>query len=193
MRREGFTLVEMLVALSIFGMLAAGGVALLSFSVRAQEAADVRLDSAGKVRRLGALLGADLAQAAARPWRDEAGRAHSAFTGDSSGFSLVRGGWDNPGDAPRPSLQRVEYRLAEGRLERTAWPMVDGAEAMAPAAVAEGVRSMRVRYRDRLGHWQATWAPTRAAELPVAVEIVLEIEGKGAVRQLFLAGTGQRL
>ena len=43
--RNGFTLVEMLVSLLIFAMLAAAGVTLLSFSVRAQDVAETRLDA----------------------------------------------------------------------------------------------------------------------------------------------------
>jgi general secretion pathway protein J len=65
-RNDGFTLVELLVALTIFAMLAATGVTLLSFSVRTQEAAGERLDRLAEIRRAGALLTSDLAQAAPR-------------------------------------------------------------------------------------------------------------------------------
>ncbi|WP_447410841.1 PulJ/GspJ family protein, partial [Clostridium perfringens] len=41
---HGFTLVEVMIALLIFGMIAAAGVAILSFSVRAQGATATRLD-----------------------------------------------------------------------------------------------------------------------------------------------------
>ena len=41
---HGFTLVEVMIALMIFGMLAAAGVAILTFSVRAQTATGKRLD-----------------------------------------------------------------------------------------------------------------------------------------------------
>ena len=189
--RNGFTLVEMLVSLTIFGMLAAAGVTLLSFSVRAQETSDARLGEVGELRRLGAMLAADLAQAAPRLYRDEAGRVRPAFSGDAAAMSLVRRGWDNPGGAARASLQRVEYRLSEARLERVAYPMVDGAAAMAPAVIADGVKALRLRYRDREGQWRERWDPVRVADLPVAVELVADIEGRGAVRQLFLAGTGE--
>jgi general secretion pathway protein J len=50
-KEAGFTLVELMVSLMIFGMLSAAGVALLSFSVRAQEAAESRLGDLAQLRR----------------------------------------------------------------------------------------------------------------------------------------------
>jgi general secretion pathway protein J len=191
----GFTLVELLVSLLIFGMLAAAGVALLSFSVRAQEVAEGRLDDLAALRRAGALLAGDLAQAAPRAFRDEAGAVRPAFdggTGEGGGAALafVRRGWENVDDSPRPSLQKVEYRLVGGRLERRSYPLVDGAAPQADAAILDGVRRLRLRYRDKQGAWRDRWDPTRITELPRAVELVMDVDGAGTTRQLFLAGTG---
>ena len=192
---SGFTLVELLVALLVFGMLTAAGVALLSFSVRAQDMADARLEALAEVRRAGALLGADLGQAAPRLSRDAAGATVAAFGGGTGregepALLLVRRGWDNPEGLPRPSLQKVEYRLAGGRLERRAFRQLDGAEPLAPVTLVEGVRAMRLRYRDEEGQWRERWDPTRITALPVAVELVLETANAGEVRQLFVVGTG---
>jgi general secretion pathway protein J len=191
----GFTLVELLVSLLIFGMLAAAGIALLSFSVRAQGVAEERLDDLAALRRAGALLAGDLAQAAPRPWRDEAGIPRAAFAGgdgqgEGAALAFVRRGWENIGDAPRPSLQKVEYRLAGGRLERRSYPLVDGAAPQAEVAMLDGVRRLRLRYRDKEGEWRDRWDPTRATELPRAVELVIDAGDRGVTRQLFLTGTG---
>ena len=187
----GFTLVELLVSLVIFGMLSAAGVALLSFSVRAQDAADEGLGKLAELRRAGALLTGDLAQAAPRIWRDEAGTARPAFAGgtgqDPILFSLVRRGWENLDDSGRSSLQRVHYRLSEGRLQRVAYPFVDGASAMEPVTLVSGVRGLRLRYRDKDGAWRERWNPARPTSLPVAVEMVIENDG-GPTRQLFMVG-----
>ena len=78
---QGFTLVEMLIALAIFGMLTAAGVTLLTVTARTQETSDRLLAELGEVRRLGALLTADLAQAAPRVHRDRDGRPQRAFNG----------------------------------------------------------------------------------------------------------------
>jgi general secretion pathway protein J len=194
MREEaGFTLVELLVSLFIFGMLAAAGVALLTFSVRAQETAEGRLDDLADFRRAGALLAGDLAQAAPRLVRDGAGDVRPAFVGRSGeqggpALAFVRRGWENADEAPRASLQRVEYGLAGGRLERRVYPRLDGAAPLPGTIVADGVRRIRLRYRDKDGEWRDRWDPTRPTDLPRAVELVMDAEGSGTTRQLFLAG-----
>jgi general secretion pathway protein J len=191
---HGFTLVELLVSLFIFGMLSAGGVALLAFGARAQEAVAERLDDLGGFRRAGALLTGDLAQAAPRLVRDGVGAGRAAFVGASGEqggvlLAFVRRGWENVDEAPRPSLQRVEYSLAGNRLERRAYPLLDGASPLPAVAVALDVRRVRLRYRDDEGNWRERWDPTRATDLPRAVELVMDAQGSGTTRQLFLTGT----
>jgi len=191
---HGFTLVELMIALLIFGMLAAGGVALLSFSVQAQASARERLDDVAAIRRLGAMLTADLAQAVPRTTRSATGDRIPAFQGGTGDAALpllafTRAGWSNGAGAPRPTLQKVEYRLVDGRLERVAFAMLDGGEARAAATLFEGVRSVRMRYRGE-GDWTAQWATPRPDSLPRAVEMIVEREGEPGIRQAFLVGPG---
>ena len=186
MKANGFTLVELLIALFIFGMLSAAGVTLLTFSVRAQGAAAEHLEAVGALRRTGALLASDLAQAIPRPTRDKAGVLHPAFRGDQS-FSFVRGSWENFTGAPRPSLQKVEYSLVDGRLQRSRFPYLDGADAMPPATLLEGVQGFAVRYRAKDGAWRERWDPEDPSELPMAIEIDIALDGR-TLRQLFIVG-----
>lgn len=190
MRQDGFTLVELMVALLIFGMLSAAGVALLAFSVDSQAASKTGLDRSAGLRRAGALLAADLAQAAPRIVRDESGLVRPAFEsgGDGFAFRLVRGGWENPDGAPRPSLQKVEYALADGSLQRRSYRFVDGTEPAAATTLIEGVRALTVRYRDARGEWRETWDPVQPTDLPRAVELVVDTDREGAIRQLFVVG-----
>jgi len=189
----GFTLVEMLIALAIFGMLTAAGVALLSVTARTQEAVDRQLAEVGDIRRTASLLTADLAQTASRPHRDADGRPQIAFAGTDGGGDMlmmfVRTG--NDVDAGLPALKRVGYRIAHGRLERLAFAAVDGSDAAVAVPLLDGVRQVRLRYRDRTGAWQPSWFPTDGTQLPVAVELVVDTAREGVVRQVFLVGVGR--
>ena len=195
LRERGFTLVEMLIALAIFGLITAGSVALLSFSVTAQDMTDRQLKTLSSIRRAGALLSTDLAQATPRAWRDGDGRQQPAFVGGAGRESrlmvLVRGGWDNPDGAPRASLQRVEYRLQGGRLLRVGYTSVDGGGAAAVTSLIDEVQQLQLRFRDREGLWRSEWAPADPTELPVAVELSVASPRFGPVRQLFLVGNGR--
>jgi len=183
----GFTLVELLVALMIFGLIAGAGAAILAFSVRAQGATSARLDEASALARLGSLLAADLGQAVDRPSRDERGVRRPGFQGTAETMELARGGWTNLDDGPRASVQKVAYRAGGDALERLAWPMLDGA-VPAAAPVVTGVRAVRLRYRYR-GAWSDRWDGT-AAPLPDAAEVTVLRRDGTSLRQVFLVGTG---
>jgi general secretion pathway protein J len=188
-RRSGFTLVEMLIALTIFGMLTAAGVALLTLIVRTQATSERLLDQVGELRRAGALLTADLGQAAPRLSRDADGRPRPAFIGAAGDgellMALVRGGSDED------PLQRVEYRLEQGRLIRLVFDRIDGDARAVPLTLLDRVRQVRLRYRDREGTWQPVWTVSDPTRLPRAVELVSDSETHGSVRELFLVGGGQ--
>ena len=190
---NGFTLVEMLIALAIFGMLTAAGVALLGVTARTHETSERLLADVAEMRRAGALLNADLAQAAPRLWRDGAGRSQRAFAGGAGNAPVllvfVRHGWDN-GDGG--SIQRVGYRLREGRLERLSFRSVDGGSTAIAVTVLDGVTALRLRYRDEEGSWLDQWAPSDRTLLPQAVELLTSSGAQGTVLQRFLVGGGGR-
>jgi general secretion pathway protein J len=128
---------------------------------------------------------ADLGQAAARTSRDRDGRPRPAFTGGPLLIGLVRRGGEDG------ALQRVEYRLEGGRLERLAFDRVDGESRAVAIGLLDNVRELRLRYRDREGGWRDAWDPSDPTLLPRAVELVSRDDAHGAVRQLFLVGGGR--
>ena len=192
MRESGFTLVEVMIALAIFGMIAAAGVALLAFSVRAQGTTETVLDDLGAMNRLSSILTADLAQAQDRPTRDERGVRLPAFSGAADAtpmLRLVRGGWANPDAAPRADLQKVEYRLNMGAIERIAYPALDGAAPLPAAVLVDRVRQVSLRFR-YAGAWSDRWEGNDRTALPQAAELVVARDDGRTYRMMFLVGTG---
>ncbi len=192
---KGFTLIELLVALMIFAMLASAGVLLLGNSVSAQAQVKARLDDMAAVQRTGGALAADLGQAVPRISRTEAGTLAPAFWSHREGegtpvMQFVRGGWDNLSDLPRPSLQKVEYWVRQGRLERRTYRQVDGAAGDEPAALLEHVEDVALRFRDARGEWREEWTPTQPDLMPRAVEMTVTRTGEPPVTLRFLVGPG---
>ncbi len=189
---QGFTLVELVVALAIFGLLAAAGTGLLSAAVSTQAAVGTALDKVAAERRISALLQADLQQAVARPTRDANGRLEPAFAGPGDGrlLSYVRAGWSNATQAPRAELQRVELRMDGNRLVRAARPMLDGAGSETEMTLAQDVASASVRLRDAKGQWGDGATNEDSAALPAAAELTLVKRDGGALRRVFLVGAG---
>lgn len=180
---QGFTLVEVIIALFIFGLLAAAGVSLLSFAVKAQAASAGALEETSDERRLSAILIADLGQAVPRVSRDASGRPRPAFQANQGALVMayVRGGG---------TPQHVELRLEEGRLERIAAPFIDGAAPSTPLVLATGIDRAQLRFRAK-GDWQDRWDSEKTDSLPRAVELTLVPRGAAPVTRLFLVGTGE--
>ena len=178
---SGFTLVEMMVALFIFGMIATASVVLLRQSVEAEARSAVRLEEMGDLRRFSAIMAQDMTLMLPRPSRDPLGNDRVALmTGDGLllGFSRQVAQIDpQPGSS---SLQRVEWALADGRLTRAIAPKADGAKTGAPVTILEGIEQARLRFRDKQGVWQTDWRPQRTDELPIAIELTLVPQGNSA-------------
>ncbi|WP_269429435.1 type II secretion system minor pseudopilin GspJ [Sphingomonas sp. 35-24ZXX] len=193
-QRNGFTLVEMMVALFIFGMIASASVLLLRQTVEAEARSAVRLEEMGDLRRFSAIMAQDLTLMLPRPSRDALGSDRVALMSEDElllGFSRQVAQID-----PQPgvsSLQRVEWALGEGRLTRAIAAKADGAKTGAPVAILEGIDSARVRFRDKQGVWQTDWRPQRTDELPIAIELTLVQTGNAArplTLQFLVAGGG---
>lgn len=192
-RPYGFTLLELLVAIAIFAV-----VALLAYGGLAT-VLDAREGTAAGAARLRALqqtmlmLQRDLDQLAPRGIRDEYGDAKPALHGDSDWLEFTRGGWSNPAQQPRSQLQRVAYALREQRLVRAHWQVLDRAQDSAPfeAELLDQVRLLRVRFLDAQNEWQDTWPPLQQdvvagdAAPPRAVEFTVELEHWGTVTRVF--------
>lgn len=182
---RGFTLVEMLVALAVFALLAAAGVGVLAQAATTREAVADRLDAIARLQRARAVIEADLSQAAARRVRHADGLpARQAFWGQGTPgpgpvLALARRGWANPDGAPRASLQYVEYHWRDGQLQRLARHALDGAAAGTPQVLLDGVHGVRVHYRHR-GQWLDGW-PGGADQVPEAVRLDLDLDRMGTV------------
>lgn len=183
---HGFTLVEMLVALVIFGLLASAGTALLVSSVDAQGVVAERLDRSAGLRRVHALAQQDLSAALMRPARTANGDvpAFEAQAGTRL-FALTRGGMGGGETAdPRPTVRRVAWRLDRGRLTRAVAEGADSRSEGPPVMLADDVAAAMLRYRSD-GIWQDAWRPTDPRQLPQAVEIAITYaDGRTALLRL---------
>lgn len=173
----GFTLVEMLVAMVIFAMLAVAGVGLLRASVDAQAAIDNRLDGINAQERVAAVFTADLGQAIARPPVGLGESRQLSFSGTPSSVSLIRGGWANPDGLPRSSLQRVEWTGSQSNVSRIAHLFLDGSDAGQAAIIQRDVETFTLRYRRADGSWTESFSSTEREMLPAAVELTVRARG----------------
>lgn len=193
---DGFTLIEVLVSLAVFAILAALAYGTLNQTLSASEALSERMDRLQAVQRTMSVLSEDLIQLAPRPVRDELGDQYDAAlqTSFDSGFALelTRGGWRNPLAMPRGTLQRAAYRIEEDQLVRYHWNVLDRtlSNELIGVTLLEGVESVIFRFMRDNGEWTDQWppqglpGPAGVRQRPRAVEIILTLQPEGTLTRL---------
>jgi len=194
-RQAGFTLLELLVALSIFALLAAMAYGGLNTVLKTRRATDVQAERLTRLQQTFFWLERDIVQAIDRPVRDEFGDPQPAMIGVTLGdlrLQLTRNGWRNPIGRPRSDLQRVAWGLQDDRLMRYYWSVLDRAQDSKPLAteMLDGVDRLELRFLDQAGKWGEVWPAvnrgvTSSDPLPRAVEVTLETEREGRITRLF--------
>jgi len=200
--QRGFTLLELVVAMSIFAVLAIMAYGGLDQVLRARDVSERVMNRVTELQMAWSLIERDLEQAMPRPIRDGFGDPQPALIGGGDTLvELTRGGWPNPLRRPRGTMQRVAYALDGDTLQRWSWNVLDRAQdsEARKTDLIEKVESAELRFRDQDGEWGAQWPPsttTTSAQvavplLPSAIEMALEIEGIGRITRLFLVSEWQ--
>jgi general secretion pathway protein J len=200
---RGFTLLEVLVAVAIFAIL--GTMAMTGYTQIAQQRDRLAasMERARAVQLAIMRITQDFAELEPRSVRDAlGGNSEPALIADTRGpaaVRLTRAGWSNPAGIGRSTLQRVEYRVLEGKLIRDHYGVLDRTLTTEPVSVplVDQVLSFRLRFMDNGRSWSDQW-PSAAAqrnsvgvpqalapvESPVAVEVTLELEDWGRIVRL---------
>jgi general secretion pathway protein J len=189
---SGFTLVEMLVALTIFALLAAAGVGLLRSSVDTQAAVEGRLMELAGLGRAQALLASDIGQLVDRPTIAGTG-LRPAFIGDSTRMEFVRVGWSNLDGEQRSELQRVVWQGIGGILLRGGYARIDGDSDEQAAAILRSAQA-NFRYRSADGGWSSQFQASPDRPFPTAIELTVSSPGGPPTTLIFAtaaAGAGQ--
>lgn len=194
--QKAFTLIEVLVALAIFGVLSILAYAALGSALTNAEMLGERMDRLQVIQRAVGYLSSDLMQAAPRPVRTELGEtaAPAVFTSLAGDFALevTHSGWTNPAGLPRGTQQRSAYRLEDGQLLRYHWYVLDRTFANEPVVTVllDGVESLVFRYFLDSGEWTEVWPPEQQPGAvapmarPRAVEFVLTLADEGEITRL---------
>jgi len=206
MRRSGFTLIEVVVAIFVAAVMFAMGYSALSQAMVERDSLNTKQTRINEIQKGMRIVAQDFAQIAARPARDMQGNgelqpAIGANQRDNTLLVFSRNGWSNPAGLQRPAEERVRYRFLDGSLIREHWLSVDPALNAEPRerVVVTHVKSVEVRFLDPVTrNWRTDWPPLAPTgpvgplqidetmmPRPMAIEFTIVFEDWGRVQRLF--------
>lgn len=195
--KKGFTLIEVLVALAVFGVLSLLAYMSLGQTLSNADMLGGRMDRLQSIQKTVSFLSSELLQAAPRSVRVDLGDApvpalQSSFASEFA-LQLTHGGWPNSAGVPRSTMQRTAYRIEDQELIRYHWNVLDRTVNNTPVTTVmlEEVESLTFRFQNPTNReWIEQWPPLVAqgapslSRLPRAVQIVLTLPDEGEITRI---------
>jgi general secretion pathway protein J len=199
--QSGMTLLEVLVALVIFSIIAAAGYSGLQQGVAVQNRLQDQQIYWRKMDAVIMLMEQDLEQSknlAPRVpiWDKVAFKGYSNNTDESFGefLKFTRGGYRSFLVANVSPFQRTAYRLRDGTLYRVTWPGMDlpEHETGTETPLLEDIQGVQIKYLAENRRWVDNW-PVRFTQedsltLPAAVEITMTLSNNVSIKRVFYVG-----
>ncbi len=191
---QGFTLLEVLIAISIFALMSMVAYQVLQGVIRSGEISKRHSEELTKIQRAMLIIEKDFTQIIARASRDESGDSDniqvlssgsSLFDSQDEGIEFTRLGWVNPLDLlPRSNLLRVRYRLFEGQLQRLYFLYPDIVARQEPEiqVLLDDIETLSFRFWGR--DWKTSWSDSN--KLPKGIEINFTSKQFGEINRMFL-------
>lgn len=181
-RSTGLTLVEVLVALAVLGLLSLLAYRALDSTIRARDRTSLEAERWRELSFFFGRLQDDVGQIANRGARLPSGERRPVWKGGQSSLELATfaGG--------RQVLRHVHYRLQDGFVELRLWPVFDAAPGTAPEVhrIARSISSLRFNFLDASRRWTGEWPPRAGgSEIPLAIRVEVTMDDGTRINRLF--------
>ena len=188
-QHRGFTLLEILIALLIFTIVALMLMNGLKNILSVHERVKAKANQLNEMQLALLMMERDLLQAINRPVLDVTGKEQPPFVGSAAAFSFTHGGnVELSGTQLVGQLKRTEYRFEDNQLKRMVWPVLDAAPKTHPQSrvLLSEISSVKLQYLNQAKQWKLVW-PFKSDDsepLPKAVKINLIFKNGEVLEQL---------
>jgi len=187
-RSRGFTLFEMVIAVSIFALMGVVAFSGLSQMTRTGEAVADANKRLSDLQFAVVYFTRDWAQVSPRKIRDQYGDPQSNIVITDGDISFTRGGWSNQFNPTRSTLQRVQYLVVDNQLVRRHWPSLDQAPGTLPyqSVLLDRVERMEVEFFDDAEEPIRSWPATDGSRTgdPIVLVFRLELSDLGEITRV---------
>ncbi len=193
-KQGGFTLIEVLVSISIFAVLSLAAYQVLQGVLKSGELSKKHSEQLVEIQRAMLLIEKDFSQIVARQSRVDGQDSEdlrvltvgkNIFESSDQALEFSRLGWLNPlGALPRSNILRVRYRVYEEKLQRLYFLYPDIVSGQEPEehTLLTGIESLSFRFWDN--GWKDNW--TKNNRLPAGIEISFTSKQFGEISRRFV-------
>jgi len=192
---RGFTLLEILIALSVFAILATITSSAMYHAFNTRDKVSTQADRLNNLQLAMAIIRRDTQQIVERSVRGNEMHLFAPFIGHPNYIEFTRGGEVNPlGNARSSTLKRVAYLCRNGQLIRRSWDVLDTPtrnqsqdkrllDNMSQCSFAYLAHNHQV-----MPEWReyALKQDQRQETLPTAIQFTLNLKDWGKMSALFI-------
>ncbi len=195
-KSSGFTLIEVLVSISIFSILSALAYGALNQSLSTSDKLLEKIDRNQDIQRGIRIIEQDLMQLAKRPIRSEIGNTeiNALTTNKVNGYAVEfsRHGWANRLGSKRSTLQRVAYNHIDNKLIRYHWNVLDKtySNQINTNELFDNLNEVTFLFMKDNNEWIKEWPPIEVIQdesrsiLPNAIKITFMFNDLGEIYRL---------
>lgn len=205
--QQAFTLLELLVAMAIFAILASLAYSGLLTVMDIQQRTEITLQQLARLQTAVSWIQRDIEQFIPRSIRNEFGEVQPVLqlrNTSPARLEFTQAGWRNPAQQARSQLQRVAYTVEQDSLWRHSWRVLDRAQDSRTDKIAllDDIKSVEWRVLDEQFQWLSEYPASNVVVTPPpvgmvsvtpqfrAIEITLTSKKWGKITRLFqVAGT----
>ncbi|RUR08280.1 GspJ family T2SS minor pseudopilin variant LspJ [Legionella sp. km772] len=194
-RSKGFTLLEILIALTIFAILATITSSSLYYAFTTREKVNLQADRLNALQLAVSIMQQDTSQIVDRAIRGNEMRLFPVIVGQPEYMEFTRDGLTNPKSInKRSSLKRVAFACLEGKLIHRTWSTLDSIDRnkYQDKVLIDNLDECHFSYLNHnlqsLPEWreQALSLDQRAETFPTALQISLSLKDWGKMSLLFI-------
>ncbi len=191
---QGYTLIEVMIALAIFAILGMISVGVLSHAIETKKRLSNTIEPIQAVLLSETLITQDFAQSVNRTLLTESLKRVPAFSGAPDVVSFTRGGFmlTNTSNSKESTLRHITLRCEGDMLIRESWPGIDKFDATPPQTqvLFQGIRGCHFSFLDAEKTWTDAFESAKTP-FPLAVKLELNLKSLGPLSLIFkLPGEG---
>jgi len=182
---KGFTLLEMIVAVAIFAVMAGIAYSGLNHTIKTGIQVNESNQRLSEFKLALSYFSRDWLQVSSRKVRNQYGDEENNIVIANNSIHFTRGGWPNLLQRKRSNMQRVQYLLVDDKLLRRHWLSLDQGIGEEPfdSVLLHNVEALEVNFIDASDKSIDTWPDeiSQNGNQPIALKISINMTQLGKV------------